>query len=163
MNNIHHGKQNRKAISHQEHYFLPESFQPGRTARSAGEKRIELYPGNLSRDLKFLKVNKISDYEKGYIYELPDQHHIPGQELAESYAAQGFVSIQFANKLGIIRTLPGYAPSIASLIDKVNPFEIIGTLAGDDTILIIPHDNVTEKDVINTLIIIVPELKNKIK
>ena len=54
-------------------------------------------------------------------------------------------------------------PSIASLIDKVNPFEIIGTLAGDDTILIIPHDNVTEKDVINTLIIIVPELKDKLK
>ena len=94
---------------------------------------------------------------------LPDQHHLPGQELAESYAAQGFVSIQFANKLGIIRTLPGYAPSIASLIDKFNPFEIVGTLAGDDTILIIPHDNVTEKDVINTLIIIIPELKSKIK
>ncbi len=127
------------------------------------KKGLNYTQATLSRDLKFLKVNKISDVEKGYIYELPDQHHMPGQELAESYAAQGFVSIQFANKLGIIRTLPGYAPSIASLIDKFNPFEIVGTLAGDDTILIIPHDNVTERDVINTLIIIVPELKNKIK
>lgn len=127
------------------------------------KKGLNYTQATLSRDLKFLKVNKISDHEKGYIYELPDQHHIPGHELAESYAAQGFVSIQFANKLGIIRTLPGYAPSIAALIDRVNPFEIVGTLAGDDTILIIPHDNVTEKDVINTLIIIVPELKNKIK
>ena len=117
----------------------------------------------LSRDLKFLKVNKISDPDKGYIYELPDQHHMPGHEFAENYAAQGFVSIQFANKLGIIKTLPGYAPSIAALIDKTNPFEIVGTLAGDDTILIIPHDNVTEKDVVNALIIIIPELKDKIK
>jgi len=116
-----------------------------------------------SRDLKFLKVNKISDNEKGYIYELPDQHSTPGHELAESYAAQGFVSIKFANKLGVIRTLPGYAPSIASLIDQASPFEIIGTLAGDDTILLIPHENVSEQDIINALIIIVPELKNKIK
>ncbi len=127
------------------------------------KKGLNYTQATLSRDLKFLKVNKISDQGKGYIYELPDQHHIPGQEVAENYAAQGFISIQFANKLGVIKTLPGYAPSIASLIDKANPFEIVGTLAGDDTILIIPHDNVSEKDVINTLVMILPELKDKIK
>lgn len=117
----------------------------------------------LSRDLKFLKVNKISDPEKGYIYELPDHYTVPGQEIAESYAAQGFVSIQFANKLGVIKTHPGYASSIASLIDNSSPFEIVGTIAGDDTILIIPHDNVSEKDVINALVLIIPELRSKIK
>jgi transcriptional regulator of arginine metabolism len=117
----------------------------------------------LSRDLKFLKVNKISDPEKGYIYELHDLHNLHSNEVAESYAAQGFVSIQFANHLGVIKTLPGYAPSIAALVDRASPFEIIGTIAGDDTILIIPHDNVSEKDVINTLVLIIPELKNKIE
>ena len=66
------------------------------------KKGLNYTQATLSRDLKFLKVNKISDPDKGYIYELPDQHHIPGHELAESYAAQGFVSIQFANKLGVI-------------------------------------------------------------
>lgn len=116
----------------------------------------------LSRDLKFLKVNKISDTEKGYIYELPDQHISQGNEVAESYAAQGFISIQFANYLGIIKTLPGYAPSIAALIDKADPFEILGTIAGDDTILIIPQDKVSEKDIINALVLIIPELKSKL-
>jgi transcriptional regulator of arginine metabolism len=127
------------------------------------DKGLTYTQATLSRDLKFLKVNKISDNEKGYIYELPDQHNSPGHELAESYAAQGFVSINFANKLGVIRTLPGYAPSIASLIDQAGPFEILGTLAGDDTILLIPHENVSEQDIINTLVLIIPELKNKIK
>ena len=117
----------------------------------------------LSRDLKFLKVNKISDAEKGYIYELPDQHALPNNEIAETYAAQGFVSILFANHLGIVKTLPGYASSIASLIDRSSPFEIIGTIAGDDTILIIPHDNVSEQDVINALVLIIPELKDKLE
>lgn len=116
----------------------------------------------LSRDLKFLKVNKISDSEKGYIYELPDQHASNEQDVAESYAAQGFVSIQFANHLGVIKTKPGYASSIASIIDNVSPFEIVGTIAGDDTILIIPQDNISEKDVINALVLIIPELKNRV-
>lgn len=125
-------------------------------------KGLNYTQATLSRDLKFLKVNKISDPEKGYIYELPDQHALPGQDLAESYAAQGFVSIQFANHLGVIKTHPGYASSIASLIDNSAPFEIVGTIAGDDTILIIPHDNVSEKDVINALVLIIPELRSKI-
>lgn len=116
----------------------------------------------MSRDLKFLKVNKISDAEKGYIYELPEQHVMHGNDLAESYAAQGFISIQFANHLGVIKTHPGYAASIASLIDRYAPFEIVGTIAGDDTILVIPRDNVSAQDVINALILIVPELKSKI-
>ena len=117
----------------------------------------------LSRDLKFLKVNKISDSEKGYIYELPDQHGVPGNDIAEIYAAQGFVSVQFANNLGVIKTLPGYASSIAALIDRASPFEILGTIAGDDTILIIPQNNVSEQDVINTLVLIIPELKSKLE
>lgn len=116
----------------------------------------------LSRDLKFLKVNKISDPEKGYVYELPDQHTHLGNEVAESYAAQGFVSIQFSNHLGVIKTLPGYASSIAALIDKARPFEIIGTIAGDDTILIIPHEKVSERDVLNALVLVIPELSDRI-
>ena len=115
----------------------------------------------LSRDLKFLKVNKIADPGKGYIYELPEQHII-SNDTAESYASKGFISIKFANNLGVIKTLPGYAPSIASMIDKSDPFEIVGTIAGDDTILIIPQNNVSERDVLNTLILIIPELKDKL-
>ena len=93
---------------------------------------------------------------------MPDHHAIPGQDIAESYAAQGFVSIVFANRLGVIKTHPGYASSIASIIDNSSPFEIVGTIAGDDTILIIPHENVSEKDVINALVLIIPELKSKL-
>ncbi|MBN1949577.1 MAG: ArgR family transcriptional regulator [Bacteroidales bacterium] len=115
----------------------------------------------LSRDLKFLKVNKIADPEKGYIYELPDMHG-GINEVAEHYAAQGFTSIQFAHHLGVIKTMPGYAPGIAALIDTANPFEIVGTIAGDDTILIIPHNNVSERDVLSALVLIIPELKDKL-
>ncbi|MBN1598408.1 MAG: ArgR family transcriptional regulator [Bacteroidales bacterium] len=125
------------------------------------ERNLNYTQATLSRDLKFLKVNKISDPEKGYIYELPDQHAVIN-ETAGNFAARGFISIQFANHLGIIKTMPGYASSIASLVDEADPFEIVGTIAGDDTILIIPHDNVSESDIINALVLIIPELKEKL-
>jgi transcriptional regulator of arginine metabolism len=127
------------------------------------EKRgLNYTQATLSRDLKFLKVNKISDSGKGYIYELQDQHS-QAKDVAVTYAAGGFISLQFANHLGVVKTIPGYASSLASLIDKAGPFEIIGTIAGDDTILLIPRDNITESDVKNALVLIVPELKDKLK
>ena len=126
------------------------------------ERGFNYTQATLSRDLKFLKVNKISDPEKGYIYELPDQHMHYSNEIAESYAAQGFLSIQFSNNLGVIKTLPGYASSIAALIDNSDPIEILGTIAGDDTILIIPNEKVASQDIINVLVLIIPELKDRI-
>ncbi len=126
------------------------------------DRGLSYTQATLSRDLKFLKVNKIADNAKGYIYELPDQHGITN-DVAESYAAQGFMSLLFANRMGVIKTMPGYASSIASLIDKSSPFEIVGTIAGDDTILIIPHDSVSESDVVNALVLIIPELKDKLR
>lgn len=124
-------------------------------------KGLNYTQATLSRDLKFLKVNKISDPEKGYIYELPNQH-INGGDFAISFAARGFISIQFAHHLCVIKTQPGYASSLASLIDKNSPFEILGTIAGDDTILIIPKEHVSENDIKNSLIMIIPELKGKL-
>jgi transcriptional regulator of arginine metabolism len=127
------------------------------------EKRgLNYTQATLSRDLKFLKVNKISDSGKGYIYELHDQHSQTKDD-AVTYAAGGFISLQFANHFGVIKTIPGYASSLASLIDKASPFEIIGTIAGDDTILLIPRDNITESDVKNAIALIIPELKDKLK
>jgi transcriptional regulator of arginine metabolism len=125
------------------------------------DRGLNYTQATLSRDLKFLKVNKIADPEKGYIYKLPE-NQTASNDFAESYAAQGFTSLQFANQLAVIKTIPGYASSIASLIDRANPFEIVGTIAGDDTILIIPHDNVSESDIVNALVLIIPELKEKL-
>ena len=129
--------------------------------RMLEEKGMTYTQATLSRDLKFLKVNKIADPEYGYIYALSDKQQSISSK-AESIATRGFVSITFARGLGIIKTLPGYASSIAALIDEANIFEIAGTIAGDDTVLIIPHDGVSEKDIVNSLVIILPEIKTKI-
>jgi transcriptional regulator of arginine metabolism len=126
------------------------------------EKGFELTQATLSRDLKFLKVGKISDPEKGYIYFIPESlENSSAKHLHETdhFAVNGFLSIKFSNNLGVIKTKAGYASSIASLIDANEPYEIIGTIAGDDTILIIPQEDASPQDVKNALIMIMPELE----
>lgn len=101
----------------------------------------------LSRDLKYLKIAKMPDSQKGYIYILTENN---GAELSEveNPPFVGFVSIDFAQGMGIIKTLPGHASSVAYALDTLNSYEIAGTIAGDDTILIIPRDGVSKSDLV---------------
>ena len=104
----------------------------------------------LSRDLKYLRVAKMPDSEKGYIYMLTErQLNNPSEN--EDIPITGFVSIDFAQGMAIMRTLPGHASSIAYALDNLNSYEIAGTIAGNDTILIIPRDGVTKGDLTNLL------------
>jgi transcriptional regulator of arginine metabolism len=127
------------------------------------EKGYSYTQATLSRDLKFLGVAKKADKLGGYMYVLPDQGlNIPHEPVHGPYPINGFQSLQFSGNLAVIRTQPGYASGIAILIDNRSPFEIIGTIAGDDTILIIPRDGVVKHEVIKALVLIFPELEGKI-
>ena len=118
---------------------------------------FHLTQATLSRDLKFLQAGKRPDKEKGYVYVLlgNNREPVPSQE-AGSFPLSGYVSIDFAHNLTLIKTLPGYAASIATAIDAMNAFEILGTVAGDDTILLVPREGVSREDVINVLAVILP-------
>jgi transcriptional regulator of arginine metabolism len=87
----------------------------------------------LSRDLARLAARRVSRPE-GSFYELPDA--APEDELS---ALRGLVSSVTANhSLVVIRTHPGSAPAIARAIDLVRLAEVLGTIAGDDTIFVAP-------------------------
>lgn len=104
----------------------------------------------LSRDLKYLKVAKMPAGDS-YVYLLPDNGSLTEELDYAAYPFSGFVSLDFAQGMGLMRTLPGHAGSIAYAIDQLNAYEIAGTIAGDDTILIIPRDGVTRSDLLNLL------------
>lgn len=118
---------------------------------------FELTQATLSRDLKFLQAGKRPDKEKGYVYTLPGSNTEPTPAASNGqFPLNGFVSIDFANQLAVISTQPGYAASIASRIDEMGAFEILGTIAGDDTILLIPREGISREDVVNVLALILP-------
>jgi len=61
--------------------------------------------------------------------------------------------------MGVIKTRPGYASSIAYNIDNSEIPQIIGTIAGDDTIFIVIKQGVNEEEVITALSEVVPNLR----
>ncbi len=115
----------------------------------------------LSRDLKYLKVAKMPNGDS-YVYLLPDGNNLAEEVDYSAFPFSGFVSIDFAQGMGLMRTLPGHAGSIAYAIDQLNAYEIAGTIAGDDTILIIPRDGVTKGDLINLLKRRIPTLNRNL-
>lgn len=110
----------------------------------------EVTQATLSRDLKQLKVAKTPLTNGGYKYILPIQSKIPVEENPNSFTPYGGVlSIDFSGNLAVIKTKPGYANAIAWDIDNAAKNEVLGTIAGDDTILVIPRDGVSHKDIIS--------------
>ncbi|WP_314954457.1 arginine repressor [Hoylesella loescheii] len=94
----------------------------------------------LSRDLKQLKVAKAASINGKYTYVLPNEtmyKRIPTPRTArEMMKVSGFLSVSYSGNLGVMKTRPGYASSIAYNIDNGGIEEILGTISGNDTIFI---------------------------
>lgn len=129
------------------------------------ERGFLLTQATLSRDLKLMQVAKAADAQEGYVYVMPGAIRKPeGPRDPDriNFLADGFRDIRFSGNLSVIRTLPGYASSIAAVIDNSDPWEILGTIAGDDTILVIIKEGVTRSEFLETLKRIMPFLKDRI-
>ena len=116
---------------------------------------FNLTQATLSRDMKQLKVAKAASMNGKYVYVLPNEtmykHVHKPLSATEMMQMPGFVSINFSGNMGVIKTRPGYASSIAYNIDNSNIPDILGTIAGDDTIFIVIKEGVSEGSVIDGL------------
>jgi transcriptional regulator of arginine metabolism len=91
----------------------------------------------VSRDIKELHLVKVPLMDGRYKYSLPaDQRFNPLQKLKRTLT-DAFVKIDTAGHMLVMKTLPGNANAIGALIDNLDWEEILGTICGDDTCLII--------------------------
>ncbi len=91
----------------------------------------------VSRDIKELHLIKVPLPDGRYKYSLPtEQKFNPIQKLKRTLI-ECFVSIDHADHFIVLKTLPGNANAVAALIDGLDWREIMGTISGDDTILVI--------------------------
>ncbi len=123
------------------------------------ELGVEATQSTLSRDLKFMKVAKIPHKEKGYIYIIPENINEQKEEKISSVLTDAILSIDFSGNLAVIKTLPGYANAVTVLIDSENYFEILGTIAGEDTIFIIMREGVSRSQLVEVLTSVHPGIK----
>ena len=104
----------------------------------------------LSRDLKTLRVNKVPN-ETGYVYVIPDENKQhdnmlkTGQRSVTAQQQLGFVSLQFSGNLAVIKTRNGYATGLAYDIDMSEAPEVLGTIAGADTVFAILREGVSQE------------------
>lgn len=123
---------------------------------------FDLTQATLSRDLKILKVAKVPNGIHGYRYVISEGISTNQPLNKVNFLVDGFRDIQFSGNLAVIKTQPGYASSIAAVLDSAEPYEILGSIAGDDTILLVLREGITPGDLINSLVLIMPKLQEKI-
>jgi transcriptional regulator of arginine metabolism len=116
---------------------------------------FKLTQATLSRDMKQLKIAKAASMNGKYVYVLPNEtmyRRIPNPPSAlEMLKTPGFLSINFSGNMIVIKTRPGYASSIAYNIDNSNIDEILGTIAGDDTIFIVAKEGTSRESIVETI------------
>ncbi len=126
------------------------------------DKGYHVTQATLSRDLKFLRAGKIPFRDGRYKYVLDETARLDPEADHRPSSGEGFVSLEFAQQLALIRTLPGYANMLAIAIDRARRYELAGTIAGDDTILLIPRDGISREAVRKALQWIFPDMSDKI-
>lgn len=101
------------------------------------EGGVRVTQATLSRDLRYLKAGKNPSADGGYDYVfLETNGETTAQNDIEDFK-RGYISISFSGNIGVIKTLAGHADTVAIVLDRLKFPEVLGTLAGDDTILVI--------------------------
>ncbi|MDD2960535.1 MAG: ArgR family transcriptional regulator [Muribaculaceae bacterium] len=120
-------------------------------SRLLAAKGFNVTQATLSRDLKVLKITKVATDLGGYMYIIPDSNNIQDKMLSSGQAnlqaspITGFISIKFSGHAAVIKTRNGYASGLAYDIDMSRPPEVLGTIAGADTVFAILREDVTRE------------------
>ncbi len=99
------------------------------------ERGTDVTQATLSRDIRELRLVKVPGADGGGHYSLPEEWE--STPALESLLPTLFQSAEGVDHLLVVRTLKGGAQTVAAAIDWQEWPEILGTLAGDDTILLI--------------------------
>jgi len=118
----------------------------GELRRRLRERGINVTQATLSRDMKELGVLWASRADGGK-YELPGEEAL----LPSPTPMMQVLSIVSNESLVVIHTLPGSANIVGEYVDRHKVRDIIGTVAGDNTLLVIPRSTRKTNDVVNIL------------
>ena len=119
---------------------------------------VESTQSTLSRDLKYMNVAKVPHKDKGYIYVLPNT--VQHDANVSSNISDNITSLTFSGNLGILKTISGYASAISVPIYNLDSPDILRTIAGDNTVLLILREEANRGQIIESLVRIFPMMSN---
>ena len=116
-------------------------------AEALSKKAIKVTQATVSRDIKELMLIKVPADEGRYRYAFPVENNTAFlQPRMERIFQDSVVGMDYSGNIIVIKTLPGTAQAVAAAIDNTKWPDIIGTVAGDDNILVVvkPIDAVSK-------------------
>jgi transcriptional regulator of arginine metabolism len=112
---------------------------------------MQVTQATVSRDIKEMQLIKVPLEDGRYKYSMPqDQRFNPAHKLKRALLDH-FVGAEAAENLVVLKCLPGTAGTISALIDGMDWSEVIGTIGGDDTILLISKSKAQSENVLGRI------------
>lgn len=106
------------------------------------ERSIDVTQATISRDINELNLIKVAGKSKKYKYAQIDIKNTALSEKIVSLFREIVISITCVNNLIVVKTLSGNASAAGMVVDKMNLPQVLGSIAGDDTLLIVTKSNI---------------------
>ena len=121
-------------------------------AQRLKEEGFEVKQATVSRDIRDMKLSKMPTGEghQKYVRFHNDEKHLSGKYV--NVLKEGFVSIDMAQNILVVKTVSGMAMAVAAAIDAMKYPEIVGTIAGDDTIMMAVRTVEDTKSLMNQIL-----------
>ena len=119
---------------------------------------FDITQGTLSRDFKQLRISRATTQSGKKVLVLPNETMYKRVRKPVS-PTDMLMSIHFSGNMAVIKTKPGYAASIAYNIDNTDIPDILGTIAGADTIFLVIKEGRTPQEIIYDLQGLLPNIK----
>ena len=145
------GKRQEKILELIEKYDIETQEE---LTRMLQEEGFPVTQGTVSRDIRNLGLTKITGTNKKQKYVPLHKDNPKGPEKYRRVLAEGVLSIQYAGNILVLKTVPGMAMACAAALDSISINGILGSIAGDDTIMCV----VREADMVDTVISSINEI-----
>ncbi len=125
-------KRQNKIIELIEHYEIDTQEELTNRLKSAG---FSVTQATVSRDIRELKLSKVPSGKGKQIYVVMKSDDSHMNEKYVRVLQDGLISMDMAQNILVIKTVSGMAMAVAAALDAMNFPEIVGCIAGDDTIM----------------------------
>jgi transcriptional regulator of arginine metabolism len=121
-------------------------------ARHLSADGLKVTQATVSRDIKDLNLVKRPAGDGRYRYTVPDDHQGVGAATKlRRLFADCCLSVDFSENIVIIKTLSGTAPGVGESVDNLRMPDVVGCVAGDNTVLVVVRSKAAVQDVIEKL------------
>ena len=115
---------------------------------------FDVTQATVSRDIKALKLSKVpaGNGHQKYVLLRNDEKHLSAKYV--NVLKEGFVSMDMAQNILVVKTVSGMAMAVAAAIDNLKYPEIVGSIAGDDTIMMAIRSVEDTKSIMNQIMLL---------